>query len=147
MPGALSLGRGEYYAHPRNRFWPLMGLLVGAGSELPYAERLERLQGSGIGLWDVLRECVRVGSLDARIKPGSEVANDFRELLADFQRIQVIALNGKKAAHVFRRLIQPTLSDALLGRLTVLPLPSTSPANASMSLQALREAWAPAFRA
>jgi hypoxanthine-DNA glycosylase len=147
MPGVISIERRQYYAHPRNRFWSLMGLLAGAGPELPYAERLKQLERSGIGLWDVLQECVRAGSLDARIEPGSETPNDFPDLLLRHPRIEVIALNGNKAAQAFRRLVQPTLAAARLGKLTLLPLPSTSPANASRSLEALRDAWAAALGA
>jgi hypoxanthine-DNA glycosylase len=131
----------EYYAHPRNRFWPLMGRICGAGPDLPYAERLTRLKDSGIGLWDVLHECVRAGSLDAAIERGSEVPNDFAGLLSRFSRINTIALNGKKAALVFRRLVLPGLIAPHLERLTVLELPSTSPANASKNLTALHESW------
>ena len=56
MPGAASLARTEYYGHPRNAFWPIMGALFGAGPELPYAERTARLTAAGVQcelhLWD-----------------------------------------------------------------------------------------------
>src|SRR5258706_6926573 len=80
MPGQASLRAGQYYAHPRNAFWRIMGSLFGAGPSLPYAERTARLQSAGIALWDVLQACVRPGSLDASIT--DEVANHFPALFA-----------------------------------------------------------------
>jgi len=75
MPGIASLTAGQYYAHPRNAFWRIMGKLVGAGPENPYDERLRILKKGGIALWDVLDSCVRPGSLDANIS--NETPNDF----------------------------------------------------------------------
>jgi hypothetical protein len=75
MPGAASLAAARYYAHPRNRFWPLMGALCGFDPALDYPLRLAALQAAGVGLWDVIGTCERRGSLDADIVRGSEVAN------------------------------------------------------------------------
>ncbi len=52
MPGAESLRRGQYYAHPRNLFWRIMGDLVGVDPTAPYDERLRQLLSTGIALWD-----------------------------------------------------------------------------------------------
>ncbi|MCK2125050.1 DNA-deoxyinosine glycosylase, partial [Pseudomonas sp. PNPG3] len=69
FPGAASLAAGQYYAHPRNQFWRLISAVVGEDlATLPYAERLPRLLAHGVGLWDVLGECEREGSLDSNIR-------------------------------------------------------------------------------
>ena len=137
MPGVASLDAGRYYAHPRNLFWPIMGALFDAGPELPYAQRLARLQQAGIALWDVAGECVRPGSLDARIEAGSVVANDIAGLLAAHPGIDRIRFNGSAAQTLFRRHVLPALPRAPdLAR-----LPSTSPAHAALRFDAKLAAW------
>lgn len=71
MPGQRSLQEQAYYAHPQNRFWPMMETLFGVAASLPYAERLQQLQAHGVGIWDVLNQCFRVGSLDSEIEEAS----------------------------------------------------------------------------
>ncbi len=141
MPGVRSLAMQQFYAHPRNLFWPLMGEFFGAGLEIPYGERLARLQASGVGLWDVLQQCERAGSLDDAIRIGSEVPNDLAGLLEEHPTIGAIVLNGTKAADVFLRRIAPRIGPSRLARLAILPMPSTSPANASIALQGKRDRW------
>ena len=141
MPGRVSLEQGRYYAHPRNRFWPLMGMMVGAGPGLRYPERLQRLARSGVGLWDVLARCVREGSLDGSIETGSEEPNDIPALLDRSPALVAIAFNGRKASNAFRRHLLSRLAPDLTRRLTLLDLPSTSPANASWSLDDLLVEW------
>ena len=63
MPGEALLNASQYYAHPRNAFWRIMGELFGAGPSLPYQERVAVLQSVGVALWDLLQACVRPGSL------------------------------------------------------------------------------------
>ena len=103
MPGAASLAAGQYYAHPRNHFWPIMGRLVGAGPELPYAKRVRRLKSCGIAVWDVLESCVRPGSLDADIEEGSIAVNDFAGFFDAHPRIGAVFFNGAKAESAYRR--------------------------------------------
>src|ERR1035437_725684 len=81
VPSMRSLHMRQSFAHPHNLFWPFMGTLFDAGVELPYAERIARLHAAGIGIWDVLKQCERPGSLDSSIRAGSEVANDIPALL------------------------------------------------------------------
>lgn len=141
MPGVASLEARRYYAHPRNAFWPIMGELFGAGPGLPYPQRCERLLTAGVAVWDVLRQCRRAGSLDAAIDPASEVANDLAGLLARCSQIARIAFNGQKAETAFRRYVLPTLGNATAGGLSLVRLPSTSPAHASRSFEEKLSAW------
>ncbi|KRA54416.1 DNA-deoxyinosine glycosylase [Pseudoxanthomonas sp. Root65] len=141
MPGAASLQAARYYAHPRNRFWPVMAALTGVAVEAPYEERLAASQRAGIGLWDVIGECRRAGSLDSAIVRGSERPNPVAGLVHGLAALRGIALNGGTAASLFRRHIQPQLDDAWTQRVQIIALPSTSPAHAAMDLARLREAW------
>lgn len=151
MPGVRSLQLGQYYGHPRNLFWTILGELTGASPQLPYAERVAKLQAAGVALWDVLEYCERPGSLDADIVRGSEIPNDIPDLLARYPTIQAIAFNGQTAAKSFARYVAPSLDPELAARVTLLPLPSTSPANQGIAqadkLARWRTALAPYLRA
>jgi len=141
VPSLHSLEMRQSYAHPHNLFWPFMGELYGAGPELPYAERIARLHKAGVGIWDVLKDCERPGSLDSSILSHSEVANDIPGLLEDYPTIQAIALNGGKAQQVFARRIAPDIRAQRLETIEILALPSTSPANASIPRSVKLERW------
>jgi TDG/mug DNA glycosylase family protein len=141
MPGRRSLEMHQYYAHPQNHFWRIMGELCGAGLELPYQNRLTALQQAGIALWDVLQACDRAGSLDGNIRKESEIANDLPALLADFSSIQAIGFNGGKARLAFHQLVIPNLASSIIDKITLYPLPSTSPANARMSFEGKLKEW------
>lgn len=138
MPGEESLRAGEYYAHPRNAFWKLMGDLFNAGPELPYIERTRQLKKSGIALWDVLASCVRKGSLDSAIAADSITANDFQTFFAGHRNVTRVFFNGAKAEHSFQRHVMPGL-PALPLQFT--RLPSTSPAHAARSYAQKLMAW------
>lgn len=141
MPGAASLAAQRYYAHPRNLFWPIMARLCGFDPALDYPLRLRALTSTGIALWDVLARCERPGSLDTAIVRSSERPNPIEALLSAHTTIRLVACNGGTAHALFRRHIVPVIAPDVAGRIEVLRLPSTSPANASMS-PALREhAW------
>lgn len=140
-PSVRSLAMQQSYAHPQNLFWPLMGEMFDASPELPYAERILRLQTQGLGIWDVLKHCERPGSLDSHIVAGSEVPNDIPGLLKDYPTIRVLAFNGSKAYQVFRRRILPLMDAEKCSQIECLPLPSTSPANASMSAAVKKVHW------
>jgi double-stranded uracil-DNA glycosylase len=139
MPGALSLQQREYYAHPRNLFWRITAELVGFDADADYRTRTAALCEAGIALWDVLHTCQRHGSLDTAIARDSVAANDFEELLAARPGIERVFFNGAKAEELFRRLVLPLLGQRF--PLTVLRLPSTSPANASISYDLKLAAW------
>lgn len=142
MPGVASLQAGQYYAHPRNRFWPLMAALTGIDAALDYAGRMRALQSVGVGLWDVIGQCERSGSLDTAIVRGSEVPNALPALIAGLPHLAAIACNGATAHRAFLRWVQPQLDDAAAA-LPVWSLPSTSPANAGWPLPRLQAAWQP----
>jgi hypoxanthine-DNA glycosylase len=141
MPGDASLNEGRYYAHPRNRFWPVMANLCGFDPALAYPQRLSALQRAGVGLWDVIGRCQRRGSLDASIVAGSEVANPLPALLARLPGVRAVAFNGARAAQSFRRHVQAQLPEDRYAALRWLALPSTSPANAGASQARLLEQW------
>ncbi len=132
FPGAASLAAGQYYAHPRNHLWPILAALTGEDLvALPYAERLPRLLAHGIGLWDVLGECEREGSLDANIR--NPAANDFARLRVLCPMLRTVGFNGKASGK-----FAPQFADA--GYRTLV-LPSTSPAHASLSFDQKLQEW------
>lgn len=139
MPGKASLAAGEYYAHPRNLFWNLMGELLGAGPNMSYCDRLERLKQHRIALWDVIAQCERDSALDSDIVEASIVVNDFASFFAQHPRIQHVYFNGALAEQAFRKHVLPRLPREL--HLSMLRLPSTSPANAAISKAEKLAAW------
>ena len=134
LPGDASLAAKQYYAHPRNHFWRLVGSVIGEELHvLPYERRLERLAVNRIGLWDVVGSAVRRGSLDQAIRTANH--NRVDRLLHDFPALRAIAFNGTTAAAIGRRLV----GDA--GGVTMIDLPSSSPANTQPFAQKAAE-WA-----
>ena len=138
MPGEASLRVQEYYAHPRNAFWPIMGQLFGFDSGLPYTERVRCLITARVAVWDVLATCHREGSLDAEIDDASSTVNDFAAFLRDHPLVRSIFFNGAKAESCFLKWVRPHL---ILSGISLQRLPSTSPANASFSLEQKLQAW------
>jgi hypoxanthine-DNA glycosylase len=136
FPGVASLRAQQYYGHPRNHFWPIVGALWGLDlMALPYAERVGALLDRGLGLWDVYASCRREGSLDQAIEDAAP--NDLASLRRRAPGLRAIAHNGGESARSMRH----TLA---LG-LPVFRLPSTSPANASWSFERKLAAWRAAF--
>jgi len=137
MPGERSLVAGQYYAHPRNAFWPIMTRLIGLHPDDSYPVRLAALKGAGIALWDVLRSCEREGSLDIRIASESMETNDFQGFFRHHPDIQRVYFNGAASEKYFRKHVLPGLS---LAGLEFCRLPSTSPACA-ISFDKKLDAW------
>ena len=138
FPGAASLAARQYYAHPRNQFWPILSTLWGADlAALPYPERLAVLRQRGLGLWDIYASCRREGSLDSAIEAAE--LNDLASLRRRAPALQGVAHNGAESARGMR-------ITAALG-LAVTRLPSTSPANASWSFERKLAAWRAVFAA
>nr|WP_092310908.1 DNA-deoxyinosine glycosylase [Brevundimonas viscosa] len=121
LPGEVSLKARQYYAHPRNAFWPLVsGLIRRDLVPLPYPERLEALKESGVGLWDVVASAWRPGSLDGAIRDAE--AADLHRLIDGLPRLQAVAFNGGTAARIGRRSLERPAGPVLID------LPSSSPA-------------------
>lgn len=138
FPGVASLQAQQYYAHPRNQFWPLLSALWQTDLQaLPYLARLDALRERGLGLWDVYASCRRAGSLDSAIRDAQ--FNDLPGLIAQLPQLRGIAHNGAESARARR-------FTAGAG-LPVQVLPSSSPAHASWSFERKRAAWAQAFEA
>ncbi|MCR4297283.1 MAG: DNA-deoxyinosine glycosylase [Gallionella sp.] len=138
MPGEASLRAGQYYAHPRNLFWHIMGELLGTGPASPYVQRVQALKSARIALWDVLRSCRRKGSLDSSIDNDSLVPNDFAAFFLHHPKITRVFFNGIKAEACYRKRVRPFID---IGHIEYRRLPSTSPANASISSERKLEAW------
>ena len=131
FPSEASLAARQYYAHPRNHFWPLLGAVLDEPlAELPYAQRLARVRERGVALWDTIVACERKGSLDAAIR------NAERGEIARVRRVarglRAVAFNGGTAARA-----APAWRAA--GYAT-LALPSTSPAH-TLAIAEKRAAW------
>jgi len=140
MPGIRSLEAGEYYAHPRNAFWPIVEALGLSAPSVPYEKRTAALAARGIALWDVLRSCEREGSLDARIVKKTEEPNDLVGLLTTHTTIRAVVFNGTKAETAFLRHVDPALPEDTRSRFDRFRLPSTSPAHA-ISRERKLQAW------
>lgn len=138
MPGVKSLEEAQYYAHPMNRFWKVMGFLCNEPQmvDLAYEMRAKALLDAGFALWDVIGRCEREGSLDSAIK--KEVPNDIAGLLIKYPNIKTIYLNGGKAQSAFKKYFPEILKS---GKYKVYNLPSTSPANARFRLEDLVREW------
>ena len=130
------MAAGEYYAHPRNAFWPIMRELVGARGS--YAARCAALVEAGIALWDVLKCSVRPGSMDANIRLDTAEVNDFNGFLRQHAGIRRICFNGRKAEQMFGNFVR---LDPALGAVAMHALPSTSPAYASMPFDDKLARW------
>jgi double-stranded uracil-DNA glycosylase len=140
MPGAASLVAQQYYAHPRNAFWPIMGALYGVDVHAAYAHRLRQLLACGVGLWDVIGECQRKGSLDSDIASDSIVFNDVIGLVRRSSRLTTILTNGGAATKLFRSHVwQQFQAEERAPRW--IAMPSTSPANAKLSVNDKINAW------
>ena len=138
MPGIASLEKQEYYAHPRNHFWKIIYTLF---DNMPISEifndKIEFLRLNRIGLWDVLENCERKGSLDAHIKNQTE--NDFESLFQEFPGISKIVFNGKESYRYFSN------KFGLLEGISYYVMPSTSPAN-TMSFENKLKIWSGCFQ-
>lgn len=138
MPGRRSLAANQYYAHPQNAFWRIIAKLLEFDPAIPYAARINKLKSARIALWDVLQSCEREGSLDSSIERESQVPNDFRAFFRKHSKIQRVYFNGAEAQACFNR---HTQAQACTNPIAYARLPSTSPANATLSFAHKLRAW------
>jgi hypoxanthine-DNA glycosylase len=144
LPGVASLQAAQYYAHPRNQFWPLLQQLFGIDVSLPYDERIAALKQHRLALWDLIGAAERRGSLDSAITPASIQLNDFPALLQQLPALRAVWLNGGTAAKSWQKLIKAGLS--LPATVQVFALPSTSPAHAALSFTDKLQPWQQAYQ-
>lgn len=136
MPGVKSLEEQQYYAHPKNRFWKVMGTICNEPKlhEYSYELKLKTLLKNNIALWDTIKSCKREGSLDSDIQ--NEKPNDIRKLLKTYPNIETICLNGNKSYSAFKKYF-----PVLFEKYVCYRMPSTSPANVRYSLNILIKEW------
>jgi double-stranded uracil-DNA glycosylase len=121
LPGEESLARAQYYANPRNQFWRLIGAVVDQDLvALAYEARLAALLEAGLGLWDTVGSATRRGSLDTSIR--DHRPNDLAALVRSLPALRAVGFNGGRSASIGLK----QLADR--ADLTLLPLPSSSPA-------------------
>ncbi|MGC1269625.1 MAG: DNA-deoxyinosine glycosylase [Croceibacterium sp.] len=134
LPGERSLAEQRYYAHPRNRFWQLAGHAIGQELEpRDYEQRLAALLAAGIGLWDTVASATRPGSLDTAIRDAEH--NPLTDLIATLPALRAVAFNGAASAKI-------GMAQLAGSPLALLPLPSSSPANAAIPLAEKQRRWA-----
>jgi hypoxanthine-DNA glycosylase len=133
LPGERSLGLTQYYGHPRNQFWRLLGNVIETQLEpLRYPERLQALLKARVALWDTVASAVRPGSLDSAIK--DHRANDLATLLPELPNLRAVAYNGGTAARIGERQLAEEEG------ITRIRLPSSSPAY-TLSFERKLQAW------
>jgi hypoxanthine-DNA glycosylase len=133
IPGDRSLELGEYYGHPRNRFWKTVATVTGSDLPTAYPDKKSLLLRSKIGLWDVAHKATRKGSLDSAIR--NEEPNDVVGLISRHTNIRIVGFNGRMAEKLYDRYF-----DRLPG-IEYISLPSTSPANAGITFDDLCNRW------
>ena len=119
FPSEASLAAGQYYAHPRNHFWPILGAVLDESlADLAYADRLSRIRARGVAIWDTIVACERAGSLDAAIRNAEQ--GEIIRIRRVARELKAVCFNGNTAGRA-----RPAWAAA--GYATLV-LPSTSPA-------------------
>ena len=140
LPSQKSIQFGQYYGHPQNAFWRIMGDLLGTGPEASYQQRTAALIARQIVVWDVLASSDRPGSMDSAIVGVTANANDISGFLAQNPGITLVCFNGQPAAKYFRKLVSSDTGRDFQG-IVFATLPSTSPAYAAMSYADKLKSW------
>ncbi len=137
FPSTASLTAQQYYAHPQNQFWRILGAVIDRPlKEMDYPARLAAVQAAGIAIWDVFASCERAGSLDSAIR--NAIPNDLAALRRSAPALRRICFNGRMAARRIRE-VEALGFEALV-------LPSTSPAHAGMSVEEKLARWREGLR-
>lgn len=132
FPSVKSREGEFFYHHPQNRFWRVISAVFNESLPVSIEEKRRLLISNHIALWDVIESCEITGSADSSIK--NVIANDIAPIIAgaDIQRIYA---NGGMAYRLYKKYIYKNIG------MEIIQLPSTSPANASYSLERLIEVW------
>lgn len=134
LPGVVSLAKRQYYGHPQNQFWRLVGAVIGRELvALTYEARLDALLEARVGLWDTVAAATRKGSLDADIR--LHAASDLAALVETLPELNAIGFNGGTSARIGRKQLEGVTKVALID------LPSSSPAYAMLSFERKLERW------
>ena len=131
MPGVKSLEDAQYYAHPRNAFWPMLFDIFGAERTDDYEAKKDLIRKNGLALWDVAGLCEREGSLDSNMRDIQ--FNDFASLFEKCSQIHTVLCNGGTAHSLF-------VKSGFAGDRAVVRMPSTSPAY-TMAYDRKLEVW------
>ena len=140
--------RGEcYYNHPQNIFWNIIADCFNNGNLLCCtADRYACLKKQQIGLWDVIAKCefATQSSLDSKIVKSSIVYNDFNILRQTCPQLKMIIFSSKNAEKTFNCYLK-TLGESSIynwiSKIKTVTLPSTSPANAKISINEKKRIW------
>jgi len=119
MPSVKSLEDAQYYAHPRNAFWPVMFDVFGTEPTRDYEAKKALIRENYLALWDVAEACEREGSLDSNMR--DITYNDFARLFGQCPQIHTVLCNGGTAHSLF-------VKSGYAGNRRVIRMPSTSPA-------------------
>lgn len=136
FPSVKSREQGFFYGHPQNRFWPLLARILNEPVPVTIEQKKGLLLSHGIALWDAIYSCDIMGSSDSSIR--NAVPTDLKGILETSQ-ISRIFCNGNSAGRCFEKYQEKTLG------MKAMVLPSTSPANATWSLDRLYEVWKSIF--
>ena len=142
MPGEESIRKQEYYGNPKNLFWDILYRILQPEWDFyktvhdseSYQSRLQLLEENKIALWDNLKYCDRIGSLDKNIR--NHVKNDFASFFREYPNIRKVICNGELAYKYFKESNQAICEK---GDIIIRKVPSTSPANATNSFAKLRD--------
>jgi len=132
LPSVKSREVSFYYGHPQNRFWKIISALTHTPLPKTNEEKREMLLSNHIALWDTIQSCIITGSSDSSIREVE--VNDIAGLI-ESTHISRIYCNGNTSYKYYHRYIEKQTG------IKAETLPSSSPANASYSLERLIEVW------